>query len=177
MNPILDDQIISNLSGSYLAVDTCCLIDATKNYGVIGKFLVDLINQGVGFYTVPIVVYEFLRGAGTMSDLKERNKILETITDNTVLAIDKHFEKMTDFLVIMNRNSKCDLGEYQLIASILGYKNRYVLTENHKHMPTEFLDRETVITFNLKDEIKNYGLYKFNSSKYEKIAQNILSLN
>jgi len=175
MNPILDREFLSELKSSYIAIDACCLIDGIKYPESVGKFLLNISRDNCSFYTVPIVVYEYLRGAGTQKDLASRRDYLKTITDGTVLPIDRQFNLMTDFLLIMNKTAKCDLGEYQLIASIVGFGDRYLLTENDKHIPKEFIDRVSVVTFNLESEIKNYCFYKFNSDKYERIAQNILT--
>lgn len=174
MNPILDQEFLSSIKSSYIAIDACCLIDGTKYPQSVGKFISDMARSSCSFYTVPIVVYEYLRGADTQKSLASRGEYLKTITGGTVLPIDRKFNKMTDFLLIMNRTTKCDLGEYQLIASLVGFSNRYLLTENDKHIPKEFVDRVSVVTFNLENEIKNYCFYKFNSDNYEKIAQKIL---
>lgn len=174
MNPIVDETFISSLSASYVAIDTCCLIDGTKYPKTVGKFISEVVQTGCSFYTVPIVVFEYLRGADTQMALNSRSDYLETVTGNIVLPIDQQFSKMTEFLLIMNKTAKCDLGEYQLIASTVGFNNRYLLTENDKHIPKEFMERVSVITFNLENEIKNYCFYKFNSDKYEKIAKKLL---
>jgi hypothetical protein len=151
------------------------LIDAIKEQNTVGKFVIDLLKNDVGIYTVPVVAYEFLRGADTQDALLKRQEAFKAITGNFIFPIDKQFNGMTDFLLIMNRNVKCDLGEYQLIASIVNFPNRYILTENDKHMPKEFIDKVSIVTFNLRNEIKNYSFYKFNSENYEKIAEKLLS--
>lgn len=178
MNPIIDQLFLSSLKDSNIAIDTCCLIDSIKYKETVGKFLLHLKEIGAGIYTVPGVVFEFFRGADTGNALENRESILKAITDNYIFPIDKQFTAMTDFMLIMNKvRGKCDLGEYQLIASLVKHKNSFLLTENDKDVPSEFLDRLSIATFNLFGEIKNYGFYKINTDNYEKIAKNILKNN
>lgn len=177
MNPITDPQFLSSLDNSYIAIDTCCLIDTIKYPDVVGKFMYDLTNAS-SIYTVPGVVFEYYKGADSKSSLRKRKFFLEAITGGGILPIDKQLLKMTNFLLIMNKvQGKCDLGEYQLIASMADNRrnNRYLLTENDKDIPTDFIDRVSVVTFNLPKEIKTYGFYKINFEKYEKIANKILT--
>jgi len=178
MNPVLDSQFLSSLSGCNVAIDACCLIDSVLHESLVGKFLFDLKSRDVGFYTTPGVVFEFFRGSDNEKSLEKRAEILKAVTDNFIVPIDKKFSEMTAFLMIMNKvTGKCGLGEYQLVATLVNHPNAFILTENHKDMPTDFLDRVSVVCFNLPKEIKNYAFYKLNEEKYQKIASRLLETN
>lgn len=176
MNPVVDSQFLSSLVDSNIAIDTCCLIDSIKHEDLVGKFLFDLKTRGVGFYTTQGVVFEYLRGSSDETALKRRLAVLSVITDNFIVPIDKKFTEMTAFLLVMNKVlGRCGLGEYQLIATLIDHPKSYLLTENHKDIPIDFIDRSSVVCFNMPNgEIKTYGFYKINEDKYEKIAKSIL---
>ena len=171
---IAEKDIISDLSESLLCVDTCCLIHATKQISLIGKFLFDLRDSGCVIFTIPIVNLEFLRNVDTIKAFADRKKFLNELTKGVTYPIEKYLDAIPEYPLVMGK-IKCnpDLADYLQIASLVKHPETYLLTENHQHMPLSILDRESIIAFDNNNGIKVFGLYKLNKEKYDNTVKTI----
>ena len=173
---IADKDLFSELREKYLLLDTCCLIHATKQPELVGKFIKELGDKGCTLVVTPAVKLEFLRGADSFDAIRAREKYFAFLK-TVVYPIEKYLDKIPEFSVVIQKASggnTIELSDYLLVASLVIHPEMYLLTENHRHMPMAILDRISVITWDNDKDIKNLGLYKLNGDKYESAVSDIL---
>lgn len=126
-----------------------------------------------GLITIPSVVFEFTRGSQDIDTFNLRTKFIDEIC--TVYQIEKHLDEFHELIVVLQRlRGSISYTDFLLSACLYKFPGALLLTENHRHFPTEILDRKYLITLETDSEIRNYGLYKISLTKFNKAGDNIL---
>lgn len=173
---IANKDIFSDLQFKHILLDTCCLIHATRQAELVGKFLKDLRKSECDLLVVPTVKLEFLRGADSFLSLRAREKYLAFIAN--LYPIERYLDLIPEYPIVMQKvfgNKTIELSDYLLIASLVNHPEMYLLTENHNHMPMGILDRTHVVTWDNDKDIKNLAFYRLNKEKYESVVSKILA--
>lgn len=173
MRVIYEKSLISKFNHGYLFLDTNALILAVSDDNFL-EFLYNLKSDGCALLTIPSVYYEFVSSADTFNKYNLRVGLF-TKMGIGVYPIEKNMDSFRDFVYILRKQTDIDYADALLCCCLYQFKPAYVLTENHKHFPTQILDREEIITIDGgKDQIRNMALYKLNVEKYNKAAESLV---
>ena len=170
-------QLISDLVNSTLFLDTNVFVVGSRSEELL-ELLAKLRNDArCDFTSIPSVLFEFVRGSQTISDYNENVEFYNEIVSHT--QPEKIFSD-ADFSVVMakvNAKNK-SYTDFLLAAALYSYRNSgnvYLLSTDIKMFP-EFFDMTHLITVceDRSHEIRNFGVFKFNSTNYAKAAKNII---
>lgn len=169
-------DIFSELKDKHILLDTCCLIHATQQPELLGKFLRELKEKGCDLLITPAVKLEFLRGADSFVSLRAREKYLAFAAN--LYPIEAYLGLIPEFPVVMQKvfgNRPIELSDYLLIACLVNHPKMYLLTENHNHMPLGILERTNIVTWDNDKDIKNVAFYRLNEERYQEVVSKILA--
>ena len=166
-------QFLSDLKNKFIFLDTNTFIALLSFENQFSDLIIRLKTQSCTFFTIPSVKFEFSR-TETIEGYNKRVEFLKTLC--TIYPIERHLDDFNELILVLQKiNGKMSYTDFLLYCSLYKFREAYLLTENHKDFLTSILERETVITLDdNKKEIRNIGVYKFNSQKYEKAASAIL---
>lgn len=164
---------LSNLKNRFIILDTNTLIALLSFGKEFAPFITELIDNGCTFLTIPSVRFEFSR-TETIEGYNKRTELLKNLC--TIYPIERHLEDFNELILVLQKiNGKMSYTDFLLYCCLYKFRDAYLLTENHKDFLTSILYRETIITLDGEDkEIRNIGVYTFDSDKYEKAASSIL---
>ncbi len=176
-NIIHTPNLLKNLANKDVVVDTCAIIEASKNDAFL-DLLYELKRQNCTLLSVFPVQNEFLAVASNQQEYNELKKFLEDL-DITFLPrnIEHKFEDKGKSFSIALRRSKVRKPSYvdRLLLSIpYLYKHVadsiYVMTSNHRDVPLEFFNLTDYVVWNKKDGFSEIGLYQFDQTKFNEIV-------
>lgn len=160
---------IAKLKDGFLILDSTALIDATRN----GDFL-ELLNSyssnGCSLVTIPPVIYEFNRGARDIRQKEKFDRIVSDLGIEVMRGIDEQAldSKYADFILrLQNSAPKASYTDSLLCFFLYSYRHANVrlLTQNYRDIPLDFFEREYIITYEQKTEIRTHAIYKNRSSR------------
>ena len=170
MNILHSPTLTSELSNSNLFLDTNAIKGLLNIQEMLTLFKVEL---ECSFTTIPSVVFEFTRGSETPGVFNERREFIDRL--GNVYPIEKHLEELQELIIVLQRlGGNASYTDFLLTACLHQFRNSFLLTEDHKDFPLEILDRKHLITVDTGKEIRNYGIYQWSISKFDKAADNIL---
>ena len=178
MSLICTPNLQDILSDAILVVDTCVLIDASKNREV-SLLLSGLEKAGCVFETPPAVLNEFTCNAKDRTEYKEMRQFFESLNIGLIHRIEDHFldDAGPTFDMVIRR---CKVNRPSYVDRLVLFvpywykaQKMLVITSNHKDVPHEFYDLVGHISYESKNEFRNIGVYSFNREKFDKIAKKL----
>ena len=172
-------QLLRDLADSTLFLDTNVFSIGSRSVGLL-DLLTKLRNDaGCDFTSIPSVLFELVRGSNSIEAYNESVDFFNDLVSytNPLTFIDK----LSDFSIVMakvNASNK-SYTDFLLAACLYQYRNSgkvFLLTSDLKALPS-FYDREYLITTDedKSKEVRNLGIYKFNTENYVKTAQQVIS--
>ena len=174
MKILYDPKLIFDLSNANLFFDTNTFLGALRYEKIFGDLFKKLKVQKCTFLTIPSVSFEFTRGSNSITSFNERVKFIQDYTD-AIIPIERYVDKLETLIIVLQRIAgTIHYTDFLLCACLYRFPRSFLITENHKDIPTEIFDRKYVITIDTNEQLRNYGIYKFSKDKYNKAAGNIL---
>lgn len=169
-------DIVSRLKNSHIILDTNTFIHSIDNSDFY-NLLVELKESGCDLLTIPSVVFEFARGASSIVELNwyidyVNNLGVGVYSEKDMIKNDKAFLVLlqkecrkgkngtgyTDFLLMMLLNKFSHLED-----------RCFLMTGNHKDIPTTIFDRTEIIALEFRGEVSTQALYKNSLKKVSKM--------
>lgn len=167
-------DLVSDLNQADLFFDTTALIASITFPKELSDFFKKLTTVNCTFLTIPSVLFEFTRGVDTIAGFNNRTTFLHGMI-SAIYPIERHLNEFRDLIVVLQRvRGKMSYTDFLLCCCLYKFPKAYLVSENHNDMPLEVLDRNSVLTIDKENEIRNWGIYKFSFTKYEIAAENIL---
>ena len=179
MSLVYTPSLPETLKDSNVLVDTCAIIEASKNED-LEKFFDTLKKDGCTFLTLPSVKDEFTCGA---KDLEEFRGLSDFFDSQQIILMPKNEEKLLTkegiyFNIALARSKVHNPSYVDRSLLFLPYiyqktpEKVYIATSNHKDIPREFYDLIGFISYE-KNGFRNIGIYSFNLENFNKIISNI----
>lgn len=174
---VYSPRIQQELNSCHIFLDTNVFIYASKNKSFF-DFLVSLKNEAnCSFTTIPSVVFEFTNGSDSVDKYNERVDFINSLVD--AVSPVSFLNTIADFYIVMakvNDQNKA-YTDFLLAASLYNYRRSKtaLLTADLKAFPS-FYTRTHILAVEHGKEIKNFGVYQFDSAGYAQAAANILSI-
>lgn len=174
MNILYDPALLQNMADSCLVIDTCVLIDASKNSELL-KLLQELKKCGCELKTVSAAWVEFLRSARTSSERAGYRDFLLGLGLKCFRSAEQDQIFYPDGALFQLVLRQCKVKGPSYVDLLLLFMatqcaNAKLVTSNHKDVPSEIFDVENIITTNRSGEFRTTGIYSFNSDHYKDIA-------
>lgn len=171
-------NLLDQIRGQNLIIDTCVIIDASKD-AEFANFIRSLANDNCTFVSIQPVKDEFLSIADSSDEYKKLEKYLETLKIAFLSPnIENTYDEQGKDFSIALRRSKVNKPSYvdRLLLSIpylyrKSPEKMFVITSNHRDVPYEFYDRVGFVTWDKGKEFTEIGLYEFNEEKFNVIIQ------
>jgi|GEM_PF-3898634 len=179
MSLVYTPSLPETLKDSNVLVDTCAIIEASKNEE-LERFLDGLRENGCTFLTLPSIKDEFTCGAKNLEEFRELSDFFES---QQIILMPKNEDKLLTnegihFNIALARSKVHNPSYVDRSLLLLPYiyqkssEKVYVITSNHKDIPREFYDLTGFISYE-KNGFRNIGIYNFNLEKFNKIISNV----
>lgn len=179
MSLVCTHEPFDNLANVNILLDTCVVIDASKNDDVDDK-LRAMLKDGCTFFSLPSVREEFVFASRNM---EEYNNSLNYFKSLEILPLDRTEKKLvSDDNAIFNmvlrhcRDIHPSYVDRMLLMTPYLYResseNILLMTSNHKDVPLEIFDRIGFISYDDK-EFHNIGVYRFNADSFDQMVKNV----
>lgn len=173
MNIYYPPTLLTELTNSYLFLDTNTFIGAISFPEIFEDLIKSLKDVGCVYLTIPSVVFEFTRGTESVRDFNKRTKFITDLS--FIYPIEKQLNSLENLTIILQKiQGSVSYTDFLLIACLYKFPKAFLISANHKDCPLDILDRKFVITVDTDKEIRNYGIYQISLEKFNKAAENIL---
>lgn len=157
-------SLLSELKESFLFFDTNLLILALSQQVQFANLFDKLKKRNCAFLTIPSVFFEFSRGADSVASYNEIVDYFKKLVE--IYPIQKHIDKMeSEMLVLHKTNKSCDYTDFLLCLCLCKFRSAFLISENHKHIKSDIIDRVGLITADDGKEIRNLGVYSLTPAK------------
>lgn len=167
------------LRNKTVLLDTNIIIEFARNPLCFKGFFDELVDKEVIPAVDDSVKCEFLRKSNTLAKLNEKkeflNSLLGTDERRTELPVSNEIfleaTGLSNLFNFLNDKNNSAMADCLLAAQLKKYKgNLYLATMNNRDFPLKIFDRVDIYNIEIKDEIRNVGIYKFSEAKYGDIS-------
>jgi len=161
-------------------LDTNIIIEFARNPLCFKGFFNDLVISRVIPAVDESIKCEFLRKSNSSKKLKEKeeflNNLLGTYEIRTELKVTNEIfieaTKLSNLFNFLNDKNNSAMTDCLLAAQLKKFKgNLYLATMNNKDFPLKIFDRVEIYNIEIKDEIRNIGIYKFSEDKFQNVER------
>lgn len=179
MSLVCTPRPFDNLKNVDILLDTCVIIDASKNDDVDTKLRL-MLEDGCTFFSLPSVREEFVYVSRNM---QEYGNSLAYFRSLDILTLDSTEKRLvSDDNAIFNmvlchcKNIHPSYVDRMLLMTPHLYRDSsediLLMTSNHKDVPLEIFDRIGFISYDDK-EFHNIGIYKFNADSFDRMVATV----
>lgn len=161
----LSSGLLDKFQDQSILLDTTALIEASKSPAFL-ELLIGIKNKGCDLFTVPFVVTEFLRPA---TDIKQYNKFKDLMKSLGLIVLEQKINDDDDFrLLYFHDVEKGSCTDYELCKVARHFKTIFLLSGNHRDIPTSIFQREGIISIDHGQILHSESLYQYSPELFEK---------
>lgn len=163
-------EIKDLLSHKHILLDNNVITRASDHPRAFRPFLKLLNESECKPIIIPLIKFEYLRGAHSVEHKERREALLEILNPYT-LPQSYTDEKIDLAIKIANCYAQRDLRtpnvvDCALAAQLLQFKDKvFLATTNHKDFPTFLFNRIGVFTVDTEKDVIPIGIYSYDESK------------
>lgn len=164
------EKIKKLISNKYILLDNNVITRASDHPDAFLPFLQLLIDANCKPIIIPLIKFEYLRGANSIKHRTKRLALLELLNPDTIPSIygDQKVDLAIDIANVYSgrKLESPNVVDCSLAAHLIHFQSTLLLaTLNHKDFPTFLFDRVGVFTVDTEKDVMPIGIYKSNSEK------------